>query len=53
MKAGNLSVAIDDAWSGALIDSLADPAEGQRDRPGMKNHDTVIGASPVGDKQDG
>jgi hypothetical protein len=53
MKAGNLSVAIDDARPGALIDRLADPAERQRDRPGMENHDTVICAAPVRDKQDG
>ena len=53
MKAGNLSVAIDDARPGALIDRLADPAGEQRDRPGMENHDTVICAAPVRDKQDG
>jgi len=53
MKAGNLSVTIDDAPPGALIDSMADPAEGQRDRPGMENHDTVICAAPVRGQQDG
>jgi hypothetical protein len=53
MKAGNLSVAIDDARPEALIDILADPAEGQRDRPGKENHDTVICASPVRGKSGG
>jgi hypothetical protein len=52
MKAGNPSVAIDDARSGALIDIFADPAEGQRNRPAMENHDTVICASPDRGKQD-
>jgi hypothetical protein len=53
MKAGNLFVTIDDARPGALIDSLSDPAEEQRDRPGMENHDTVICAAPVRSKNDG
>jgi hypothetical protein len=53
MKAGNLSVAIDDARPGAPIDSLAGSAEWQRNRPGMENHDTVICAAPVRGKQDG
>jgi hypothetical protein len=53
MKAGNLSVAIDDARPEAMIDILVDPAEGQHDRPEKKNHDTVICASPIRGKQDG
>jgi hypothetical protein len=53
MKAGNLSVTIDDARPEAPIDSLANPREGQRDRPGMENHDTVICAAPVRGQQDG
>jgi hypothetical protein len=53
MKAGNLSVAIDDARPEALIDRLADPMEEQRDRSRLQNHDTVICAAPVRGKQDG
>jgi len=53
VKAGKLSVTIDDARPGALIDSLADLMEARRDRPGMENHDTVICAAPVRGKQDG
>ena len=53
MKAGNLSVAIDDARPGVLIDSLVEPAEGRHDRPGMENHDTVICAARVWGQQDG
>jgi hypothetical protein len=53
MKAGNLSVDIDDARPEARFDSLADSTEGQRNRPGMENHDTVICAAPVRGKQDG
>ena len=53
MKAGNLSAAIDDARPEAVIGILADPAEGQRHRPEMENHGTVISAAPVWGKQDG
>jgi hypothetical protein len=53
IKAGNLSVAIDDARPGALMDSLADPAERQRDRTEMEYHDTVICAAQVWGEQNG
>jgi len=53
MKAGNLFGAIDDARPGAPIDSWADPQEGQRDRPGMENHGTVICAALIRGKRDG
>ena len=53
MKAENLYVAIDDARPATQIDTLADPAEGQRERPGMKIHDTVICAARVWGQQDG
>jgi hypothetical protein len=52
-EGGNLSVTIDDARPRALIDTLTDPADGQRDRLGMENHDTVICAAPVRGKLDG
>jgi hypothetical protein len=47
LKAGNLCLPLAVEALLEPIDILADPTEGQRDRPVMENHDTVICAPPV------